>query len=271
MEPDLRLVPLSSIELQEKADGLRLDHLVEAFKKSQTLKDPPIVAKGLGEKLIQLDGTNRIFVLKKLGCSHVVVQLVDYHDTSQVLIKSWVHVSKVKKDTFIKKLKRLDGAKTESFKIGLGVTLTGHPLAAVSIIFRDGRGLSLYSNSDLFKRIKLMKAVVKLYEQLIERDRQISIESMAQLSEFFGKHKDKNVALFFPSFSSQEIYTLMEKGIILPTGITRHVINGRVLRINYPISMLKKEIKEKEKVSFFKKFLQNLNLRFYEESTYVVE
>ena len=80
MEPVLKLVPLSSIELQEEAESERLKNLVEAFRKSQTLKDPPIVASGLGKKLIQLDGTNRINVLRKLGCSHVVVQVVDYKD-----------------------------------------------------------------------------------------------------------------------------------------------------------------------------------------------
>lgn len=271
MEPVLKLVPLSSIELQEEAESERLKNLVEAFRKSQTLKDPPIVASGLGKKLIQLDGTNRINVLRKLGCSHVVVQVVDYHDTSSVLIKSWVHVSKVNKQEFLKKLKMLPKVETESFKIGLGVTLTGHPLAAASIIFRDGNGLSIFSNSDLIRRVKLMKSVVKLYGQLIERDRQVTIESMAQLSEFFTKHKDKNVALFFPSFSSHEIYSLLEKGITLPTGITRHVINGRALRINYPIAMLGKGVTEREKQNYFKNFLKNLNLRFYEESTFVVE
>lgn len=271
MEPDLRLVPLSSIELQEEAEGVRLEGLIRAFKKSQTLKDPPIVTKGIGKKLIQLDGTNRISVLRKLGCSHAVVQMVDYNDTSQVLIKSWVHVSKVNKDAFIRKLKRLRGVKTESFKIGLGVTLTGHPLAAASIIFRNGSGLSIYSNSDLYKRVKILKVVVREYEELITRDRQVSIESMAELSEFFSKHKDKNVALLFPSFSSREIYSLIKKGITLPTGVTRHIVNGRVLRINYPISMLDKKVKPQEKVKFFKNFVKGLNFRFYEESTFVVE
>lgn len=271
MEPVLKLVPLSSIELQEEAEDIRLEGLIGAFRKSQTLKDPPIVAKGLGKKLIQLDGTNRITVLRKLGCSHIVVQIVDYHDTSQVLIKSWVHVSKVNKQAFIRKLKRLKGAKTENFKIGLGVTLTGHPLAATSIIFRDGEGLSLYSDSNLYKRARLMRRVVKLYGELITRDRQVTIESMAKLSEFFAGHKDKNVALFFPSFSSHEIYSLLGQGITLPTGITRHVVNGRVLRINYPINMLAKSVGERRKQQFFNDFVRGLNFRLYEESTLVVE
>ena len=260
MEPVLKLVDLSSIELQEEAEGKRLELLIEAFKKSGILKDPPVVTKGLGKKLIQLDGTNRINVLRQLGCSHIVVQVVDYHDTSQVLIKNWVHVSKVNIREFVRKLNIIKGAKTESFKIGLGVTLTGHPLASATIIFRDGTGLSLYTHSDILTRVRLLRSVVKLYEQLIERDRQVSIESMQQLSDFFNKHKDKNVALFFPSFSSHEIYTLLAKGIILPTGITRHVINGRVLRINYPIAMLNKQVNFNKKKKFFEDFFKDINL-----------
>ncbi len=268
---DLRLVPLSTIKLQEEVDLERLGGLVEAFKKSQILIDPPVVTKGLGKRLMQIDGANRISILRLLGCSHVVVQFVDYQDTSQVSIKSWTHVSKVNKSAFTKKLRRIEGAKTERFKLGLGVTLTGHPLASATVIFRDGNGLSVYPDSNLYKRVKLMRRVVKLYEESIVRDNIVTVESRNALTQFFKKHKDSNVALLFPTFSSHEIYSLLERGITLPTGVTRHLINERVLRINYPLEMLKKQVSAGEKEKYFKKFLSNLNLRFYEESTYIVE
>ncbi len=269
--PDLRLVPISKIKLQEEADLSRIGGLINAFKESMILKDPPIVALGLGKGLMQIDGANRISILKLLGCSHVVVQMVDYQDTSQVNIKSWTHVSKVNKEDFVKKLSRIPGAKIEKFKLGLGVTLTGHPMASATIIFRDGSGLSIYTQSDLIKRVKLMRKVVKLYEESIIRDNTVTVESRNALALFFQKHKDNNVALLFPAFSGHEIYGLLEKGITLPTGVTRHLINERVLRINYPIEMLKKSVPVKEKERFFKKFVEDLKLRFYEESIYVVE
>lgn len=271
MEPDLRLVPLDSIQLQEETDAARLQRLVEAMQKSGVLKDPPIVAKGLGTKLIQLDGTTRLNALRKLSCSHVVVQFVDYNDTSQVLIKSWVHVSRVNQSNFIKRIKAIKGVATEEFKLGLGLRLTGHPLAAVSIIFRNGWGLSVLSNGDLFAKAATMKRIVNLYAQLITRDREVSLEGMQQLADFFAKHKDKNVALLFPSLSSHDIYSLMKKKIELPQGVTRHIIQSRVLRINYPLAMLKQSVRREEKELYCKKFLSGLNFRLYEESTLVVE
>lgn len=65
--------------------------------------------------------------------------------------------------------------------------------------------------------------------------------------------------------------TLLKKNVMLPQGVTRHVINGRVLRLNYPIEMLKKGTPEREKQTFFADFLKHTNLRYYEESTYMAE
>ncbi len=271
MEPKLELIRLDSVELQEKPDKARLKALALGMSESEVLRDPPIVARGLRGKLIQLDGTTRLMALKSLGCTHAVVQTVDYNDSSQVLIKSWVHVSRVGKKKFLKGISSIPKIQTEEFKLGLGLTLTGHPLAVTSIIFRDGRGLSVIGGDDLFKRVRLMQRVVDLYSTLISRDREVSIESMGQLKEFFQKHKEKNIALFFPSFSAQEIFALMKRGITLPQGITRHIVNGRLLRINYPLEMLKNGLGLAKKKAFFKEFVEKLTVRFYEESTWVVD
>ncbi len=271
MEPDLRLVPLDSIELQEEPDKKRLDRLVTGIRSSHVVRDPPIVTAGVGKKLMQLDGTTRLSALRRIGCTHAVVQYVDYNDSSQVLIKSWVHVSKVNRNDFIKGIRQIPHVKTESFQIGLGLTLTGHPLATVTIIFNNGKGLSVLGDSDLVQKVLVMKKVVRLYESLIERDREVSIEGRDQLAEFFAKHPDKNVALFFPTFAAHEIYSLLKKGIVLPAGITRHIINGRVLGINYPIAMLAKKIPNEEKQKYFAHLLKTIQLRYYEESTFMVE
>jgi hypothetical protein len=271
MEPKLELIALSSIQPQEKADVGRVKNLISGMEKSGILRDPPIVARGPRGSLIQLDGTTRLMALKELGCTHTVAQIVDYNDSSQVLIKSWVHVSKVDRKKFLKELKSIKNVSTEEFKLGLGLTLTGHPLAVTSIIFRDGRGLSVIGSYDLFKRVRLMQRVVDLYSKFITRNREVSIESMAELKEFFENHQDKNVALFFPSFSAQEIFALLKKGITLPQGITRHIVNGRLLRINYPLEMLKNGTGVGKKKAFFKSFTEELTVRFYEESTFVVD
>lgn len=271
MDPKLELIRLDSIILQEKPDRKRLKNLIEGMEKSQVLRDPPVVAKGLKGNLIQLDGTTRLMALKAMGCTHAIAQIVDYNDPAQVFIKSWVHVSRVDRKKFLGRLKSIKNISTEEFKLGLGLTLTGHPLAVTSIIFRDGRGLSVVGGYDLFRRVRLMQKVVDLYSELISRDREVSIESMAELKEFFEKHKEKNVALFFPSFSAQEIFAIMKKGITLPQGITRHIVNGRLLRVNYPLEMLKNGFSLAKKKAFFKSFVDKLTVRFYEESTWVVD
>ena len=271
MEPDLRLVSLSDIELQEEPDLKRLRGLIAGMKNSQVLRDPPIVAAGLGKKLIQLDGTTRLSALKAMGHTHAVVQFVNYTDPSQVSIKSWVHVSKVDQATFTHRVKSLPTVKIEDFKLGLGLSLTGHPLAIVTTIFRDGTGFSVINGTSLKQRVKTMQKVVNQYAQLIERDREVSIESMDELRNFFKKHADKNVALFFPEFAAHEIYELMRQGVVLPQGITRHIISGRVLGINYPLEWLGPKKSGLQKQEYFHSFTSQLNLRYYEESSLVSE
>ncbi len=272
MKPDLHMVPLSDIDIQEEGDTGRIERLAAGMATSGVVRDPPIVASGLnGKKFIQLDGVTRLSVLRRLGASHAVVQYVDYMDSSQVLIKSWVHVSRVNRAAFVRRVRSLQGVTIEEFKLGLGLTLTGHPLAAVTIIFRNGRGFSVIGNGTLAEKVRTMKRVVDLYASLIERNREESIESMHDLEEFFAGHPEKNVALFFPSFAAHEIYSLMKQGFTLPQGVTRHIIHSRILGINYPIKMLHKDTPMSEKNAFFENFLTNLQLRFYEESTLVVE
>lgn len=270
-KPDIQLIPLSDVELQEEADDRRLDRLIAALEKSKTLTEPPILAQGIGKKYMQLDGTNRISSLRKMKCDYVVAQVVNYLDDNQVYIKSWVHTSKVNEDDFLSKLKQIPGAETEEFKIGLGVTLTGHPMASATVIFKNGNGMSVFTDKGMIERVKLLNAVVDLYKKLIKRDTNLSIESMSDLSTFFTRHEKMNVGLFFPKFSSNDIYALMKAGITLPAGVTRHIINGRVIGLDYPIEKLKKDIPTKEKKKFFKDFIKSKKLRFYEESVYVAE
>lgn len=271
MKPDLRLLLLSSIEHQEFGDPPRVARLVEQLKKSGVVYDPIIVTRGIHRAYMQIDGITRICALKELGCSHIVAQYVDYLDPAQVAIKSWAHVSRVNQSLFLQKIKQRFAGKTESFKLGLGVTLVGHPLAAATVIFRNGKGLSITSGGDIVKAANVTNQMVQLYGSFIERDHQVTIDSMAQLSEFFNNHPTTNVALFFSNYQPSELYKLMRLHMSLPQGLTRHIIAGRVLGIRYPIDQLMKSVPIREKEKAFTVFKKNMRLRFYEESVHMVE
>src|SRR5438067_8587497 len=77
--PDLRLLPAGSLVLHEHADDKRVARLEARLRTDGFLKNPPVVAPIPGtNRYVVLDGANRTTAIARIGCPHVLVQLVDY-------------------------------------------------------------------------------------------------------------------------------------------------------------------------------------------------
>ena len=82
--PDLKIVPIASIKAQELVRKDRYSELAESVKKEGILRNPPLVTSFSNDTYLQLDGANRITVVKMLGYKNCLVQSVDYSDAQQV-------------------------------------------------------------------------------------------------------------------------------------------------------------------------------------------
>ena len=62
---------------------------------------------------------------------------------------------------------------------------------------------------------------------------------------------------------------------VLPTGLTRHLIQGRALRTNYPLSELKSddslEVKNERLKTWLQRKLGTKEIRYYGEATYAFD
>jgi len=58
--PDLKIVPISGIKLQEYIQKDRMQALASAIKREAMLKNPPIVTNFFNGDYLHLDGANRI-------------------------------------------------------------------------------------------------------------------------------------------------------------------------------------------------------------------
>ena len=72
-----------------------------------------------------------------------------------------------------------------------------------------------------------------------------------------------------------EVMALARDEELLPTGLTRHLIQGRALRINYPLSILKSDDPVADKNAHLADWLKQKMLakevRYYAESTYLFD
>jgi hypothetical protein len=92
------------------------------------------------------------------------------------------------------------------------------------------------------------------------------------VAEAQGLYPDLTGLVIFPNYEASEVMTLARDGELLPTGLTRHLIQGRVLRTNFALGELKSadtlEQKNQRLQEWLKRKLGSKEIRFYGESTY---
>jgi len=285
--PELRIVPVKDIIIHEHFDKTRSPKLAKRIEEDGVLQDPPIVARLEGGKYVHLDGANRITVFREadlLNCQHILVQIVDYFDPESVKLSSWCHLTHQDKDFFLSRL-RSNGLEPLPMDCDAARTLVSEGEGVLCcLFFRDGGVFGVKSGGDFESRVKQMNDVVRSYERKIERD-SLELERRGwkrQINGLFEKHEDCNVIIAFPKFTPEQVVQIAtklamgengENALKMPPGVTRHIVlEGRALRINFPLSVLKAEdISLEAKNELLKEFLKKKRPRRYEEPTFMYD
>jgi len=246
--PNLKIVSLSKLVVHEEVDPARTRRLLKKIKKDNFFTNPPLVApiKNSG-KFVVLDGANRTGVFTKLGFKDILVQIVDYK-SDKVKLKTWNHLV-CKLDS--KKVKKLVDQ-----TIPKGFRLKGSQLICPAI-----------KEKDFLSQIKALNKIVNLYKNKYK---------------FYRLTEDDNPTSFcqqgytlivFPGFKPKDIMLIAQKGIKIPSGITRHVILDRALLIDLPMSILKAKKplswkNQKLRVLINQRLREN-KLRHYQEPVFI--
>lgn len=261
--PDLRIVPVGLIIPHELHDRSRADPLIDQLRRDRILKSPVLVtefrgANGALEYLI-LDGTNRSISLDLLGIGYALVQVVPYHEP-YVTLSTWNHaVSELSSATLEHRLTRL----TE-------MRVTEDQPERFMVCCRFAQGPTWWFVADdasLQTRAECLQAVVAAYITEGRLDRVTGADPEA-LAPLFPR---LTAVIEFPTFQPAEIVELTQHGWRVPAGITRHLVRGRALRVNYPLEKLSSshsvEEKNEELRSWLQEKIANRQARFYGEPT----
>ena len=89
-------------------------------------------------------------------------------------------------------------------------------------------------------------------------------------------YDDVSALIVFPPYQPAEILELARAGLRVPTGITRHIIPARALRVNVPLDLLRDPVVTlAEKNAWWhehvKQKLVDNEIRYYQESTYLFD
>jgi hypothetical protein len=274
--PDLRILPVERLIEHEFNDIERTRPLAERLAAEGILKNPPVVTPSGGDtdRFVVLDGANRVTALELLGYPHILAQVVAYQPP-QVTLTTWHHV--------IVGLDPKELTADLSAHEGIDLILTDPLRARAGLARRDYLMYVIRADSELFAarnsepgleindQISKLNTLVNTYKDRCSLHRVMTED----LSEINGLFPGMAGVVVFPQYDPSEVLELAQDGQLLPAGLTRHLIQGRALRINYPLQDLKSDSSLEQKNErldrWFEQKVRTREVRFYGETTYLFD
>jgi hypothetical protein len=265
---DLRIVPLNSVFLHENVDPRRVERLAKRLEADDLLVNPPIVIEA-GDRYVVLDGATRTTALKQLGYQHTVVQLVSPDE--DLRLRTWYHTVRGADPTQL--IKRIDDlpeivmVEHESPK-ALGAVLARKRLCYLHTVeYR----IFLVRAASGVDDLEALNQVTKTYIDTSDLTRTLTTDMNTLRQEY----PDLTALVVFPQYTVEQVLQIARNSQLLPSGITRFIIPGRVLRLNVELDYLKSDRSLDEKNTWLdqlvaKKLLKG-RVRYYQEPVYLLD
>ena len=269
--PKMRVMPLSDLVLHEECEQKKVQKLIDRLRTDSLLRNPPVVSEISGGRYIVLDGANRVTALKEIGCRDTLAQIVDYADPT-VMLSTWNHfIPHLAPETLIEEIKGIGGIKVLSEDLESSRRLLRKRKILGIIISSNGVVHNLEGGSSLKSQVSLLNEVVSVYK----RGSDIYRVETDQIDHFIDDYQKRGVLFVFPHYSKEEIVDLAAGQAKLPTGITRHIIPQRALRVNISLDVLKDDLPLEDKNQWIAKFIEgkmaNKEVRYYQESIFMFD
>ena len=258
--PDLRIVNIDDVLPHEKSDVQRSQPLIERLEHAEFFTNPPVVADIGRGKFVLMDGANRHISLKYLNFDHILIQVVDY-DSDFIELGVWQHiVSDWETAVFVRQLEAIDE---------IDIRDGWDSSAVAQVLLREGPVYGVHASIDnLFQRNATLRKVVEAYHHHATLYR----TPLTDPTQIWSLYPSAIALVMFPSYQPQNIIDAAIKRAFLPPGVSRHIIHGRALKLNYPMQKLREatslEWKNRELQQWMQRKLSERSIRYYAEATY---
>ena len=264
--PDLQIVGRSQVHLHEDCDQDRVDRLIGRIRADGILRNPPLAASLPDEGFVVLDGANRTSALLALEAPVLPLQVVDYADPA-VRLEVWHHLL-VRPSDLSTRLRAQGLTLLAASPFEAARQLAERTIACYILTPAGGLTVSLPSEQLL---AQTLAAVVGTYKTTnhIYRVTDTNLDTLRSEYEATGE------LVVFPTFTKRDIVEVARAPVKLPTGITRHLIPGRALRLNLPLSVLTSpgDVAAKNRwlqEDLHRKLLDH-QIRYYPEATFLFD
>jgi len=271
---NLEIVPIELVVPHEHIDQKRVTRLMERLEVDGRLVNPPVTTYWKGRYVI-LDGATRYSALQRLGYRFAIVQVVD-ETQAGFQLHTWYHAISAESETpesfasLEEQLRAIPGLQLRPLAPEDARQALEQPQALCYFLTRDG-DLLLAELAPGAPRLAVMNALVDTYNAWGNVERTLLTDTERLLAQF-----PRLVAVaIFPQFAPAEVFDAAAEGDLLPAGLTRFVIPGRILRLNADLERLKRDEPPAEKRAWFNEFLggklSRSRLRYYQEPVVLLD
>lgn len=250
----LRIVDINQICFHEGHEEARLLNTYQLIKEDRVLIHAPIAMQLNDGRYLILDGAHRALALKKLHCKRLIVQLVQLENC---YLGTWNHLLQVGEWMgLLKKNPNLYFSKKIENQYGSHLA---------ELIDHNGDIHFVYSKAggEMFTRLKDWHSIVDSYNN------SVPVKRLPQ-EESFPLLLSGEVLLRFPCYSAQQLEKIVLGGQTMPAGVTRCIVEGRLLNLRIPLDFLNDHIFQQDEWNGLKDQWKK-SLRFYSESVYLCE
>ena len=267
----IEIVALDEILILEKFDPTRAIPLTKAIARDGMLRNPVIIARSAYGPLVQLDGANRLTALRELGCTHAAAQIVDYANPN-ITLDTWHHVVELEPHQAQQAADQWHNCRLETMTPEAATAALSQHRTTAIIVYASGEAQVVVTGLGLADRVRAMQQITNLYLPSIGRAVLDGADPLRHMRRILARKPRNSACVAFAPLSKGDVMTLVDMNLRLPGGITRHMVNGRVLGVNAPLALLQDEhLSTEEKTARLRDLLRDRPIRRYDEATVVYE
>lgn len=264
--PDLRIVEVERLFAHEDHDAQRAEPLIERLRRETTIINPAIIAPLPDGDFVILDGANRAFALRALGIPHMLTQVGSYQDGS-VSLDVWRHV--ITDWTLSALLNHLQQITSLQIVAQPNRHAEFDSRALAQITAETGECWSVLPTSTATEDNQPLRALVHTYRSQATLQR----TTLDDPDQIWHHHPSAIALITFRTCQPADIMRAALTKDYLPPGVSRHIVQGRAVRVNYPMLELRDAYTPVErKNEMLRKWTQEMiaarRVRFYAESTF---
>ncbi|EJR73188.1 hypothetical protein COD78_24335 [Bacillus cereus] len=220
----LDLLHPKQIRFHESYEHKRLEQICRVMESEGVLRNPPLVSELSDGNYLLLDGAHRMKAMMALGCKRVAVQVVP---DEKIKIRAWNHLLPM--GEWVNNLKK------EPTIIWSGKIIANKRLLA-KITEANKQEHFLYArdlNSDLFTHLEIWHRIVGLYQH------EYTVRRHSNDTEVWPHSNE--ILMSYPEYSLMELKKVIEAKFLMPAGVTRTTLSGRLLNLRIPLHILRTE------------------------------